>query len=85
MGIGALLGLAHGAGVYRSLSARRYGGGVVGRCARGLYYAVWTLGLWIVLGPYVLAIWVVAAPVCLAHRLRRRDRALPVPDRREAL
>lgn len=85
MGIGALLGLAHAIGVYRSRTKTGHGAGVVGRHARGLYCAIWTLGLWTVFGPYVVAIWVIAAPVYLAHRLRRRQCALPVPDRREAL
>lgn len=85
MGIGFLLGLAHGVHVYRRLTARPYGTGVLVRHMRGLYYGLWALALWIVFGPYVVAIWTIGGLAYLGHRFRRSERQQPVPGRGEAL
>ena len=51
--IGAVLGLAHGAWVYRLWATRR------ARLA-GLYYGLWTFALWTLFGAYVLGFWLLS-------------------------
>lgn len=54
--VGALLGLAHAAYVYRVV-AHGVPAGAVPNHSGGIYYALWTLLLWLLLGSYVLALW----------------------------
>jgi hypothetical protein len=61
--LGAVLGLLHGAHVYRTISARSRG-----ENSRGLYAAAWTLVLWTLFGSYVLALWIIG---CVAWALAR--------------
>jgi len=54
--VGAVLGLLHGAYVYRVVAMP---GGAAAHVRAG-YYAIWTLALWLVFGTYVLVLWLVA-------------------------
>ena len=60
--MGAVLGLAHGAYVYRSMvAAGRASIPSVGlRRIRATYYAGAAFVLWVVLGAYVLVLWLIA-------------------------
>lgn len=57
--VGALFGLAHAAYVYR-ITANEYAEDTGPNSARGFYYALWTIGLWILFGSYVLVLWLVS-------------------------
>ena len=57
--IGAVMGLAHGAYLYRSMVTAGRGRitSAGPRHIRALYYAVATFVLWVLLGTYVLVLW----------------------------
>jgi len=57
--VGALLGLFHGAYIYRRVAAETPAEAPPGR-ARPAYYALWTFGLWVLFGSYVLVLWLSA-------------------------
>lgn len=57
--IGAVVGCLHAAFVYRSI-VNAVPAQAVQRRARGIYYAVWTLALWILCGSYILILWLIA-------------------------
>jgi len=73
--LGAVLGLLHGAYLYRQIAARAANGGT-GLNIQGLYYGVWTFVLWTIFGSYVLALWLVGAVASSLVRL--------IPKRRSA-
>lgn len=77
MVVGFLLGLVHSVYLYRTRTARS---GVLG-WARGLYFGLWALVLWTVLGPYVLTIWLIGGLVYLTHRWRWRRKEPSVGPR----
>jgi len=52
--LGAIVGVCHGLWVFRRQAAEGGFGGAV-------YFALWTLVLWIVFGAYVLAFWILGA------------------------
>jgi len=54
--VGAVLGVLHGAYVYRVVSTP----GSAAAHARAGYHAIWTLALWLLFGTYVLVLWLVA-------------------------
>lgn len=54
--VGALFGLIHAAYVYRLLMVGAPAEAPTSH-ARALYYALWTLGLWLLFGSYVLVLW----------------------------
>ena len=56
--VGVLLGLAHAAYVYR-VAAQAVPVGAEPNHTRGLYFALWTFGLWLVFGSYVLILWLI--------------------------
>jgi hypothetical protein len=56
--VGALLGLAHAAYIYRVVAHGVPADGEPSH-ARGLYFALWTLGLWVLFGSYVLILWLI--------------------------
>jgi len=60
--IGAILGLAHSAYLYRCMTIVRQGRlpNVGRRRARAFYYAVVTFLLWVLFGTYVLILWALA-------------------------
>lgn len=66
---GFLLGLAHSFYLYQTLTTQ---GGVLG-WARGLYFGLWALVLWTLLGPYVLTIWVIGALIYVTRSWWRRN------------
>ncbi len=70
--IGAVLGLLHGAYLYRKITARASAAGAAGINVRGLYYAIWTFALWTIFGSYVLAFWLVGSIGSLTVRLISR-------------
>ena len=54
--LGALFGLFHGVYIYRLILAEGTAGeaATAGRRGKALYYGVWTLGLWVLAGGYLL-------------------------------
>lgn len=60
--LGFLIGLAHGAYLYRQRSTAGYHDGV--------YFGLWTLALWTVFGAYVLAFWLIGVAGMALARLR---------------
>jgi hypothetical protein len=72
--LGAVLGLLHGACLYRDIAARAANGGAALN-VRGLYYGVWTFALWTIFGSYVLALWLVGAIASSLVRLIPRQRS----------
>jgi len=69
MAVSAILGALHAGYVYRLVVDNNESEAQI----RGLYYAVWTFGLWLLLGTYVLVFWVVSVALyALARPLRWR-------------
>ena len=58
--VGALLGVFHAVYVYRLL-ATELPAGVTSGHVHAVYYALWTLGLWVIFGSYVLILWLIGA------------------------
>ena len=54
---GALLGTVHAVYVYRLVAAEPPAKTL--RPLRPAYYALWTLGLWVLFGSYLLGLWLV--------------------------
>ena len=68
--VGLLLGLAHAAYVYRVVANGVPLGAKSGH-ARGSYFTLWTLGLWILLGSYVLVLWLTGVVLYLVFKAFR--------------
>jgi hypothetical protein len=68
--VGALLGLAHAAYVFRTVS-NGVSSDVSTNNPRAIYYAVWTFGLWVLFGPYVLGLWIVGVLLYLIFKAFR--------------
>jgi hypothetical protein len=64
MAISAILGALHAGYVYRLVVNNNEAGTRI----RALYYAVWTFGLWLLLGTYVLMLWVLSVAVYAVAR-----------------
>ena len=83
--VGACLGLVHAGYVYRQVVGAIPTGSASRPLAihlRGVYYAVWTVGLWIVFGSYVFYLWVlgaVAYALTRAIQMRRPVRQVSEP------
>jgi hypothetical protein len=76
--VGAVLGLFHAGYVYRqhlSDSANAPAGISFAARLRAGYYAVWTLGLWILFGSYVLYLWVLGCILYLLYKAVPKSRA----------
>ncbi len=58
--VGALLGGFHAVYVYRLLATDTPAGATSGP-AHAVYYALWTFGLWVIFGSYVLILWLIGA------------------------
>ena len=58
--VGALLGAFHAVYVYRLL-ATEPPAGATSAPAHAVYYALWTFGLWVIFGSYVLILWLIGA------------------------
>lgn len=56
--VGALFGVMHALYVYRLIITEAPAETPPCR-ARALYYALWTLGLWLLFGSYVLMLWLI--------------------------
>ena len=56
--VGVLLGLAHAAYIYRVV-AHEFPVDDEPNHVRGIYFALWTFGLWALFGSYVLILWLV--------------------------
>lgn len=56
--VGALLGVIHAAYVFRLILSEAPAE-TPPRRARAAYYALWTLGLWVLFGTYVLVLWLI--------------------------
>ena len=69
--IGLILGLVHASYVYRLIASDVRRSGAPDQ-ARGLYYAVWTLGLWILFGSYVLILWLAGAACYAGLKIYRQ-------------
>lgn len=57
--VGFLCGLANAVYVYRVAAGHVPTGAEPDR-ARGLYFALWAFGLWLLAGSYVLVLWLLA-------------------------
>ena len=57
---GVLFGLAHAVYVYRLIAAGTAESVAPSR-GRAAYYALWTFGLWVLFGSYVLVLWLIGA------------------------
>ena len=68
--VGALLGLAHAAYVFRTVT-NGVSSDVSTNHLRAIYYAVWAFGLWVLFGPYVLGLWIVGALLYLIFKAFR--------------
>jgi hypothetical protein len=55
---GVILGLAHGFYVYKCISHSNPLADKPDHL-RGIYYAIWVLGLWVLMGTNVLVLWIV--------------------------
>ena len=54
--VGALLGIAHAAYVFR-IVANSAPLNTPQNYLRAVYYAIWTFGLWVLFGTYILVLW----------------------------
>lgn len=54
--LGAVLGTCHAVYVYRLVAAEAPAEAAPSRI-RACYYALWTFGLWVLFGSYVLVLW----------------------------
>lgn len=68
---GALLGLAHAGYVFCVVSNTGAAGAPPDRWDAA-YFALWTLGLWLLLGGYVLVLWLAGAVLYLAFKVLKR-------------
>ena len=64
--VGVILGAAHAVYVYRVVA--RGATGVSNSQVRGVYYASWTVLLWLLLGSYVVALWLAGAATYVLFR-----------------
>ena len=69
--LGAVLGVANAAYVYRVV-ARRNPADTVPNRARAVYFAGWTLVLWILFGGYVLVLWLAGAALYVVFKAFRK-------------
>ena len=58
--LGALLGLAHATYVFKVV-VNSGSPSVAPNYTTATYFAIWTFGLWVLLGTYVLVLWVIGA------------------------
>lgn len=68
--VGALLGLAHATYVFRVV-AKSVPSGVSPNYPGAVYFAIWTFGLWVLFGTYVLVLWVVGGVLYLVFKAFR--------------
>ena len=68
--IGVLLGLTQAVYVYRVITNGTPAGAAPSP-ARGFYFALWTFGLWILFGSYVLVLWLAGVVLYLIFKAFR--------------
>lgn len=68
--VGAVLGLVHAAYVYQIVT-NWASADLEPNPTRGLYYALWTVGLWILFGSYVLILWLAGIVLYLVFKAFR--------------
>lgn len=68
--VGVVLGVAHAVYVYR-VAAQGASAESSPDQARGVYYAVWTVLLWVLLGSYVVILWLAGIAVYLVFKAFR--------------
>lgn len=73
LGFGALAGSAH---AYALLRARRERPQAFDEPHRSMSMLMWTVGLWVIFGTYVLSLWVLATIVYAGTRACRLIRSL---------
>ena len=69
--VGIICGVAHALYVYRVMAVSAKREDRTGRSDPAIY-ALWTLGLWIVFGTYVLVLWVIGLVFYLVFKGFRR-------------
>ncbi len=79
--VGAVLGLVHAVAVYARRTGEipeRKAKHPIAVRAGAAYYALWTLFLWVLFGPYVLSLWVIGTVLyTLAGALKACTRLIP--------
>ncbi len=68
--VGVVFGLFHALYVYRLVMAEGPADAAPSH-ARAGYYALWTLGLWLLFGSYVLVLWLIGAAFWLVFKAFR--------------
>ncbi len=68
--LGVLLGLAHATYVF-NIVANGVSPGGSPNYKSAVYFAIWTFGLWVLLGTYVLVLWVVGVVLYLVFKAFR--------------
>jgi hypothetical protein len=69
--VGLVLGVVHAIHSYRTFSCSAPYGPTPDR-SRGIYFALWTLVLWVLCGTYVLVLWVTGSLFYLAFKASRQ-------------
>ncbi len=70
--LGVVAGMLHASLVFRRRLAEGSGG-----IAEAVYFAAWTIALWIMFGAYVMAFWIVGLIGMALSRIGRRARVAP--------
>ena len=68
--VGVVFGLLHGLYVYRLIMAEGPADTAPSH-ARAGYYALWTFGLWLLFGTYMLVLWLIGAAFWLVFKAFR--------------
>jgi hypothetical protein len=68
--VGAILGVAHAVYVYRVV-AHGVPTGTSPDQVRGIYFAIWTVLLWILLGSYIVVLWLAGIAMYLLFKAFR--------------
>lgn len=68
--VGLIAGLVHAVYVYQRMKPVPGSTDLPNR-SRGLYFAVWTLLLWLLFGSYILVLWIIGTVVFLLAKLNR--------------
>ncbi len=68
--VGVVFGLLHALYVYRLVMAEGPADAAPSH-ARAGYYALWTLGLWLLFGTYMLVLWLIGAAFWLVFKAFR--------------
>ena len=75
---GAIVGLIHAGYVFLQLTNQfpeQLGKHTVRTRTRAAYYALWTVFLWVLMGPYVFCLWVISVFIYTGYNALKRLRA----------